>query len=44
MRNFFTKKVRGVSIVGLESNEFTIKSVEHRLTSKDYTCEVEFEG
>ena len=37
-------KLKFKSIAGLENNEFSIKSVEHRLTSKDYTCEVEFEG
>lgn len=37
-------KLKFKGIAGLESNEFTIKSVEHRLTSQDYTCEVEFEG
>lgn len=37
-------KLKFKGITGLENNDFTIKSVEHRLTSKDYTCEVEFEG
>ena len=37
-------KLKFSGIAGLEANEFTIKSVEHRLTSKDYTCDVEFEG
>ena len=37
-------KLKFKGIAGLENNEFSIKSVEHRLTSKDYTCEVEFEG
>ena len=37
-------KLKFKGIAGLENNEFSIKSVEHRLTSQDYTCEVEFEG
>jgi len=37
-------KLKFSGIVGLEANEFSIKSVSHRLSTDNYEIEIEFEG
>lgn len=37
-------KLKFSGIAGLEANEFSIKSVSHRLSTDNYEIEVEFEG
>ena len=37
-------KLKFGGIAGLEANEFSIKSVSHRLSTDNYGIEIEFEG
>ena len=37
-------KLKFGGIAGLEANEFSIKSVGHRLSTDNYEIEIEFEG
>ena len=37
-------KLKFSGIAGLEANEFSIKSVSHRLSTDNYEIEIEFEG
>ena len=37
-------KLKFSGIAGLEANEFSIKSVSHRLSTGNYGIEIEFEG